>query len=131
MEVSELWGWYDTISQGCDDLSNRKVKRGINDHIIKDEVQSPTSKVLLIQEVFLKLIQILTMIVDKGECRRLHLGKMNQALQVAAMPHSGATLSPMGIDSRLREDTLYVLYFGGGPRLNGGGWNIAFHLSKW
>src|SRR5579872_3878954 len=112
MEVSELRGWYDTISQGCDDLSNRKVKRGINNHIIKNEVQGTPSKVLLIQEFLLKLIQILTTIVNKGEGRRLHLGKMDQALQVATMPHGSTTLSPVGIDCRLQKDTLYVLNFG-------------------
>src|SRR5579872_1359621 len=121
-------GWYDTISQGCDDLSNRKVKRRIHNHIIKDKVQSSPSKVLLVQEFFLKLIQILTTIIDKGEGRRLHLGKMNQALQVATMPHGSTTLSPMGINSRLRKDPLYVLNLGGGPRLNGRGWNVALHL---
>src|SRR5579872_5965183 len=53
---------------------------------------------------------------------------MNQALQVATMPHGGTTLSPVGIGCRLQKDTLHILNFWGRPRFNRRRWNVAFHL---
>jgi hypothetical protein len=47
LEVAELSAGNDTISQRSDNLPNRKIKGGVNNHVIKNKIQSISNKGLL------------------------------------------------------------------------------------